>query len=195
MIIPIVGKCMFVCVERWKNRNDGQARQRNTTLALSCIRITYRWMTGFNAYRKTDADESVLRQQKCHTRIYLMLYGGALSVLLLYTSFIERSLTKVVQQPSIAAYERLSVLYPSNVNCPCTYSSIAYDQFITSRMITNRSLTRIQFHDEVEKTLNLSRASIYGNAFIAARSTNWQFVISGTTKDERATFHSEASCI
>ena len=114
--------------------------ERFVILALGSIRIHLRripsilhqWIADFNAYKTTNTDESTLHRQKLYTRIYLILYVGALSILLLNTSFVERSFTEVCHQPSLVAYEQLNGRYPNTVNCPCTHSSIAYDQFIVN---------------------------------------------------------------
>ncbi len=96
----------------------------------------YKSIINVNLYKTTSTDEIDLRQQRIHTKIYLILFISCLSVLLFYTAIIERSITKTQTMPSIDDYKYLMDVYADNLNCPCTRISIPYNEFVTELRVS-----------------------------------------------------------
>ena len=88
-------------------------------------------LRNLNLYKTTSTDEVDLRQQRIHTRIYLVLLITCLGVLLFYTAIVERSVIRIQAVSSIEDYEHLQNLYSEDVSCPCRRISILYNEFVT----------------------------------------------------------------
>lgn len=93
------------------------------------VSVIYNSIRNLNLYNTKLTTE--VRLQKLYTRIYILLFTSSLGILLFYNAIVERSVTQTYPSPSIADYEHLLNLYPDNVNCPCTYLAIPYDNFVT----------------------------------------------------------------
>ncbi|CAF0788849.1 unnamed protein product [Adineta steineri] len=103
-------------------------------------RNIYDKIKNFNIYEIESTDNTHIRQQQIYTKVYLFLYIVLLSIVLFYTILIERRITETQQLHSIDDYEQLLNLYSDDISCPCTYTSISYDKFITELQVSS-------FHD------------------------------------------------
>ncbi|CAF1392182.1 unnamed protein product [Adineta steineri] len=100
--------------------------------------IIYRKIKNFNIYETESNDNNThIRQQQIYTRVYLFLYIILLSIVLFYTVLIERRISKTQDLHSIGDHEKLLSLYSNDISCPCTYTSIAYDEFITELKVNS----------------------------------------------------------
>lgn len=91
----------------------------------------YRSVINLNLYKTALTDEMNLRQQKLYTRIYVILFSGCLSIILVYTAIAQQNISNKYTISSIDDYEHLLSLYQNDINCPCTRISIPYNEFIT----------------------------------------------------------------
>ena len=83
-----------------------------------------------NLYKSRTTTETILHNQKVNTRIYLTLLGSSIMVLLICTSFEQRSEILTIPAPlDFVGYDELNVLHGNNLHCPCTQLSIPYDRF------------------------------------------------------------------
>ncbi|CAF1458347.1 unnamed protein product [Adineta steineri] len=103
-------------------------------------RNIYDKIKNFNIYEIESTDNTHIRQQQIYTKVYLFFYIVLLSIVLFYTILIERRITETQQLHSIDDYEQLLNLYSDDISCPCTYTSISYDKFITELQVSS-------FHD------------------------------------------------
>ncbi len=93
--------------------------------------IVYKSFINMNLYETTTTDERTIQQQRINTRIYVILLISCLSIILFSMAMIERSITKIHMRPSIEDYEHLLSLDLNDLNCPCTFISIPYNDFVT----------------------------------------------------------------
>ncbi|CAF1355935.1 unnamed protein product [Adineta ricciae] len=132
IFVPSIGKVILFFIDYRKNRalDPLVARFKHLTSVI------YNSITNLNLY-KTELTNGV-QLEKIYTRIYILLFTSSLGVLLFYNAVVERSVTKTYPSPSIADYERLLNLYPDNVNCPCAYLAIPYDNFIKELRVAGK---------------------------------------------------------
>ena len=65
------------------------------------------------------------------SRIYLVLLGSSISVLMLYTGLIQLTTSVTIQSPSLALYDQLQEEYPQLLSCPCKQIATPYGKFIS----------------------------------------------------------------
>ena len=122
------------------------------------LSITHQSIKTFNLFATTTTDERAIRQQQIYTRVYLVLYLSSLSVLLFYTAIVERSISKTYLLHSMTDYEQLVNLYSYDIDCPCTYISIPYSDFIIE--------LRANAYHEACTTNTIEFILTYGNIMI-----------------------------
>ena len=84
-----------------------------------------------NLFKSEITDELTIHQQRMYTRIYLVLYITTISVILFYTTVVERSTSNTYVVSSIGEYNELvRNLRTHDLSCPCTRISIPYGEFI-----------------------------------------------------------------
>jgi hypothetical protein len=84
-----------------------------------------------NVFKTNSIDVTIIRKERTLTRVYLILLGISLSTVILYSSLLERTTSKIHLVDSILDYEQLLGLHPENLRCPCTRISLPYSAFIT----------------------------------------------------------------
>ncbi|CAF1196913.1 unnamed protein product [Adineta steineri] len=137
LLVPLIGKIIFICFDWRKNRNTRQGSSSMGVRFKNFPRIIYNKIKNFNIYETESTDNTLIRQQQIYTRVYLFLYIILLSIVLFYTILIERRISKTQDLHSIDEYEELFGLYSNDISCPCTYTSISYDNFITKLQVTS----------------------------------------------------------
>ena len=65
------------------------------------------------------------------TRLYLSLYVTGMIVLIFYTSFVARTVSKTSHHPTLATAARLQEKYFGLIECPCTRAYIPYEEIVT----------------------------------------------------------------
>lgn len=85
-----------------------------------------------NLFQTRSRDPDIIRQQILTTRLFILLFSLALLVLLAYTSISERTQTHIIQQPSLANFQTLSLNYPDTLQCTCQQISILPSHFVTT---------------------------------------------------------------
>ena len=95
-----------------------------------CI-VSGKTIININLYKTGSTDEIDLREQRLHTRIYIIMFAACLCLVLFYTAIAQQSVTNTYQISSMEDYEHLLNLPQNNVNCPCTRISIPYNEFVT----------------------------------------------------------------
>ncbi|CAF3689172.1 unnamed protein product [Adineta steineri] len=131
LLVPLIGKIIFICYDWRKNRNTQQGSSSIDVRFRNFPRIIYVKIKNFNIYETESTDNTLIRQQQIYTRVYLFLYIILLSIVLFYTILIERRISKTQALQSLNESERLLSLYSDDISCPCTYTSIPYRNFIT----------------------------------------------------------------
>lgn len=82
-----------------------------------------------------DGDTQALHTEIITTRLFLILLSLIISVLLIYLSSTDVTQNILVRSPSIEVFERLYKQYSATLVCPCSQSTVRYDQFITVKPI------------------------------------------------------------
>lgn len=100
------------------------------------MKHSFQTIKSITAFEVKSKETSNTRVQLISTRIYFFLLIFILCLITIYTSIIERSLTKTFYQPTINDYENLVEKYPNEVNCPCTQIAIPYEKFIRQLQVT-----------------------------------------------------------
>ncbi|CAF1333920.1 unnamed protein product [Adineta steineri] len=131
LLVPLIGKIIFICFDWKRNRNTQRGSSSIGVRFRNFPRIIYDKIENFNIYETELNDNTHIRQQQIHTRVYLFLYVILLSIVLFYTILVERRISKTDFPHSIDEYEQLLSLYSDDISCPCTYTSIPYGSFIT----------------------------------------------------------------
>ena len=82
-----------------------------------------------NVFESGSTDESIIKQERLATRIYLV----AMLVLLLLSSCVvltmERSITAFVSSPTQETFQHLSNVFPATLQCPCAQVATRYQTF------------------------------------------------------------------
>ena len=76
-------------------------------------------------------DETILREERHQTRIYLVLLLTGLVILTLFTSIRPHTVTVTLKSPSLTNFIDLYKDYPVTLNCPCSQSTVQYDKLIS----------------------------------------------------------------
>jgi hypothetical protein len=63
--------------------------------------------------------------------IYLIVSLGSFMILLIFTSLSAEIVSITVSNPSLITYNNLQVLHSNTVRCPCSMTTIPYQQFIS----------------------------------------------------------------
>ncbi|CAF1660606.1 unnamed protein product, partial [Adineta ricciae] len=135
--VPSIAHMIFFIIDYRNNRDHQDALSPFVTRFKHLLNVIYNSFKNLNLYNTKLNTE--VRLQKLYTRIYILLFTSSLGVLIFYNAVVERSVTKTYPSPSIADYERLLNLYPDNVNCPCAYLAIPYDNFVTELRVAGKS--------------------------------------------------------
>ncbi|CAF1304496.1 unnamed protein product [Adineta steineri] len=142
LLVPLIGKIIFICFDWRRNRNTQRGSSSIGVRFRNFPRIIYDKIKNFNIYETESTENTHIRQQQIYTRVYLFLYVILLSIVLFYTVLIERRISKTHFLHSMDDYEQLLNLYPDDISCPCTYTSIPYHKFITKLQVNS-------FHDSI----------------------------------------------
>ncbi|CAF1297605.1 unnamed protein product [Adineta steineri] len=137
LLVPLIGKIIFICYDWKRNRNTQRGSSSIGVRFKNFPHIIYDKIKNFNIYETESTDNTHIRQQQIYTRVYLFLYIILLSIVLFYTILIERRISKTHVLHSIDEYEKLLSVYSDDISCPCTYTSISYDEFITELQVNS----------------------------------------------------------
>ncbi|CAF1196645.1 unnamed protein product [Adineta steineri] len=87
-----------------------------------------------NLFKKIppSQDENILQQERHTTRLYLILFFLALTILILFTSITPQSISVTVPSPSFTDFIQLYAKHSDTLRCPCEQTTIKYRQFISS---------------------------------------------------------------
>ncbi|CAF1640773.1 unnamed protein product [Adineta ricciae] len=130
--IPVLlsGKLLFYCIDWWKERHQRRAISSRDYL-IYFLTNTYHSVKTMNLFKSEITDEATIHRQRMYTRIYLVLYITTISVILFYTTVVERSTSNTYAVSSIGDYNELvRNLRTNDLSCPCTRISIPYGEFI-----------------------------------------------------------------
>jgi len=117
LLTILIGKIIFTIVNRQNNRH--------------IPRRIFHKIKNLNLFETAEQDESIKREQKIDTKVYLILFMCCLSIILFYTMINERSIIETHLLNSVDEYNLFYDQYENDLNCPCTRISIPYDNFIT----------------------------------------------------------------
>ncbi|CAF1033339.1 unnamed protein product [Adineta steineri] len=75
-------------------------------------------------------DETILRQQRYQTRLYIIILLASLIILTFCISIDSYQVNKIVRNPSLSTFIALDAQYPLILNCSCNQTISKYHQFI-----------------------------------------------------------------
>ena len=101
------------------------------TMALvkSILKTLFFKLQHLNLFADLSTDPVIIRRQILTTRLFLVLFTIAISILILYTSIIKQTQIRTIQKPDEATFLRLLDKYPNTLDCPCENISIPYGRF------------------------------------------------------------------
>ncbi|CAF4149719.1 unnamed protein product, partial [Adineta steineri] len=151
IMVPII--IVHICPFFWKliKRRRTRVDHNLDTEVTERVSISNRIMKLFQAIKRLiiqmnlfakippSQDEQVLRQERYISRLYLILFLICLSICVLFTSIRSAPVSVTVDSPSITTAIELYNRYPFTLNCPCTRSTIKYNEFITD--------LKVEFHE------------------------------------------------
>ncbi|CAF0795269.1 unnamed protein product [Adineta steineri] len=138
------------------------AISRNTRLKMLFQRIKQKLLE-FNLFKSIprSTDETILRQQRHTTRLYLVLLLVT-SITLIFYAFLESiTISKTIESPSLETFTQLNKEYPLTLDCPCGHTSFEYEQFFSD--------IEVEYHE------------ICSSEFITSRWIQLQFIEFPTT--------------
>ncbi|CAF0990139.1 unnamed protein product [Adineta steineri] len=103
-----------------------------------------------------STNETILRQQRHTTRLYLVLLLVTSITLICYVFLEFITISKTIESPSLKTFTQLSKEYPLTLDCPCSRTSFEYKQFFSD--------IKVEYHE------------ICSSEFITARWIQLQFV-------------------
>ncbi|CAF4021473.1 unnamed protein product [Adineta steineri] len=133
------------------------AISRSTRLKMLFQRIKGKLLE-FNLFKSIprSTDETILRQQRHTTRLYLVLLLVT-SITLIFCAFLESiTISKTIELPSLETFIQLNKEYPLTLDCPCGHTSFEYKQFFSD--------IEVEYHE------------ICSSEFITARWIQLQFI-------------------
>ncbi|CAF1289595.1 unnamed protein product [Adineta steineri] len=75
-------------------------------------------------------DETILQQQRYQTRLYLVLLLMSLIIFIFSVFDQSHTINVTVNSPSVTRFTELYTQYPFTLDCPCSQTSLEYNQFI-----------------------------------------------------------------
>ncbi|CAF3810107.1 unnamed protein product [Adineta steineri] len=93
-------------------------------------------------------DEHQLKNQIISTRLYIFLFTLSLTILLLYTSLADITITTNVPTPTLTKYEQLHSEYSQSLTCPCKHISVNYQKFLSIEYTFHQICTSVFITDE-----------------------------------------------
>ena len=89
-----------------------------------------RFLVNLNLFQTRLANAQEIRRQILTTRLFLILFAVLIIILVTYTSLSVQTKIIIVQQPSLATFEKLQQRYSNTLKCPCKRISIPYGSFL-----------------------------------------------------------------
>jgi len=116
-------------------RKDNRQQQPTVTTSVVVtmrhgIQLAKQKILQLNFFQDRSRNHLVVRQQRLSTRFYLIGLFVSLIVLGLYVSISNITINKSILLNSQNQYEKLQILYPNALHCPCNQISMEYEQFI-----------------------------------------------------------------
>lgn len=71
-----------------------------------------------------------LRLSRITTRLYISFYIVGLTILVLYTAFEKRSISKNIYNPTLKVAQELQTQRIGTVECPCARASVPLEEFV-----------------------------------------------------------------
>ncbi|UJR34748.1 hypothetical protein I4U23_027526 [Adineta vaga] len=109
------------------------------------------YLLQLNSFQSGIEDESMIKNERRSTRIYIILLILSIFIIVLYHIIIPYSDTVVLKSPSYSDYSRLSKKFL--LQCPCTTISVKYEEFLAmkphfhelcqSELISNRFIKKL----------------------------------------------------
>ena len=90
-------------------------------------------LLNLNLFDDGSRDLSTIHRQKLTTRLFLLLFGIAVIILLMYTSISEQTTIETVIRPGQMTFERLQIKYSQTLRCPCKQISTTYGRFVKTK--------------------------------------------------------------
>ncbi|CAF1079605.1 unnamed protein product [Adineta ricciae] len=142
IITPQLVKLILRLIVRCKN-NKKQQRSQSLGTFVNRLKMTIRKLLKFlamkllqlNMYSSRDFGSDIDRETvRCYsrwaTRLHFFLYLASCAILIFYMIIRTHNLTKTLDQPTFASYERLQQLYGNKLKCSCSQIASPYSAYV-----------------------------------------------------------------
>ena len=89
-----------------------------------------RRLIDLNLFESGLVELKIVREERWSTRLYIILLLISFLVLIVYTALGTRTIYVVEKNPSVDRFLSLQLKYSDTLKCPCSQSTIRYEQFI-----------------------------------------------------------------
>ncbi|CAF3909696.1 unnamed protein product, partial [Adineta steineri] len=122
------------------------ANSRSTRLKMLLQRIK-RKLVEFNLFKSIprSTDETILRQQRHTTRLYLFLLLITSITLISYAFLESNTISVPIESPSLETFTQLRKEYPLTLDCPCSRTSFEYKQFFSDIEVEYHEICSSEF--------------------------------------------------
>ena len=106
-----------------------------TRIGKNGIKLLYTRLNDLNIFPLRDFHNDVDRMTakrlgRWTTRLYLILFLTAISIVIVYTTVRPQTMTKTFDTPSLAFYHHLEQQYENELRCPCSTIATEYMTFV-----------------------------------------------------------------
>lgn len=102
----------------------------------SVLKAILHTLLKINLFKRPYSNELRRRSEILSTRIYIVLLSVSISILILFTSISEYTMTIKVLSPTITTYRQLEAQYKSTLSCPCNNITASYKTFIAIQPVS-----------------------------------------------------------
>jgi hypothetical protein len=151
LLVPILVRSTYGIGRRWRHRRSNDNAQQlsktegethdshlHVANAISRGRLNRwkrnmkRWFSEMNFFHQESSinlSPNATQMAIMSSRVYAVLLPMCLCVLVIFYSFGQQSISRTILSPSLADFERLEVLYPATLSCPCQQIAIPFSRF------------------------------------------------------------------
>ncbi|CAF2956088.1 unnamed protein product [Rotaria sp. Silwood2] len=164
LLVPLMVKLVLQCRHQSVDKENNNIVERISVSER--FRTFYQWLsqalktkltdfTLFQTYSFGRHVDQITRIQldRLTTRLYICCYAIGLTILILYTSFEQRTATTELHNPSLLGAQQLQTKQTGTVECPCTRASIPLNEFVNIETRFHQICTSAFVKDEWREAL------------------------------------------
>ncbi|CAF0911325.1 unnamed protein product [Rotaria sp. Silwood1] len=163
LLVPLIVKLILRCRHQIITKQDNNRERiaiiiRFRTFYQRLSETLKTKITDFNIFQTYSFGRHVdqitrIRLGRLTTRFYICCYAIGLTILILYTSFEQRTVTTKFYNPSLFVAKQLQSKQIGTVDCPCKRASIPLNEFINIQTRFHQICTSTFIKDEWRESL------------------------------------------